>query len=190
MTIKVMLVEDDPFWQTHIAGDLSRQSDIEVVCTASTKEECLNMVRSCPDIDVVLMDINLTENQLDGLDAAREIRQLPHNAKVVMLTSLQEAEVIVRSFQCGAANFINKSSLNDVVQAIRDVHANRSAIHSDAASTLIHEIQLMVLTPMERQVYELREQGMNKNEIAQMLHKSFNTVKSQLKSIRNKLVIR
>ncbi|MCQ6557597.1 response regulator transcription factor [Paenibacillus mendelii] len=187
--IKVMLVEDDPFWQTHLADDLSHISDIEVVCTAANKEECLHAVQTF-DIDVILMDINLTANHLDGLDAAQEIWQMPNPAKIIMLTSLQEAEVIVKSFQCGAANFINKSSLGDVVQAIRDAHANKSSIHPDAASSLIHEIQLMALTPMERQVYELKKQGMNKIEIAQALQKSFNTVKTQLKSIRNKLSIR
>lgn len=187
--IKVMLVEDDPFWQNHIACDLNQVSDIEVVCTAATKEECLHAVQSV-DCDVVLMDINLTSNQLDGLDAAQEIRQMPHPAKIIMLTSLHEAEVVVRSFQCGATNFINKSSLSDVVQAIRDAHANKSSIHPDAAASLIHEIQLMALTPMEREVYELKQQGMNKSEISRVLHKSFNTVKTQMKSIRSKLGIR
>ena len=57
-------------------------------------------------------------------------------------------------------------------------------IHSDAAEVVRNEIQLSVLTPMEREVYELKKQGLNKTQIAEKLFKSINTIKSQIRSIR------
>ncbi|UUZ79695.1 response regulator transcription factor [Paenibacillus sp. P26] len=186
--IKVMLVEDDPFWQQTLAADLNELEDIEVVYTAATKEEACGAAET-GDIDIVLMDINLTENRLDGLEAARELALSARNdLKIIMLTSLQEKEIIIKSFQHGAKNYITKSSYKDIVQAIRDTYAGKPAIHADAAPVLVKEIQLSQLTPAEREIYDLKEAGMNKTQISEMLHKSVNTIKSQLKSIRNKLM--
>lgn len=186
--IRVMLVEDDPFWQQHLSSDLADEPDMEVVAVASTKEEAVQAAINHP-VDVILMDINLTANNLDGLEALKEILSLLYESgiKVIMLTSLTEKEVIMKSFQLGALNYITKQSYKDIVKAIREAYENRSTIHADAARVMRSEIQLMELTPMEREVFELRKEGLSKSQISEKLHKSTNTIKSQLKSIKNKL---
>lgn len=187
--IRIMLVEDDPFWRENIASDLAEEPDMEVAASVATKEEAVETAKHT-ELDVILMDINLTGNQLDGLEAAEQILRLPgrEQVKVIMLTSITEAEVIMKSFRLGALNYLNKSSFRDMVQAIRDAHAGKAAIHADAARMLRDEIQLMELTPMEREVFDLRRNGMSKREISEKLHKSTNTIKSQLRSIKNKLI--
>lgn len=162
------------------------EPDIQLVKVCSTKEEALEAI-SCMEVHVVLLDINLTENHLDGLDTAKEINKLRNRPKMIMLTSLNEDQIILDSFRSGADNFISKSSYKDIVQAIRDAYMNKSAIHPDASTVLRTEIQLSLLTPMERKVYNLRKQGLNKTQISEQLRKSFNTIKSQWKSIKNKL---
>jgi DNA-binding NarL/FixJ family response regulator len=187
-TIKVMLVEDDPFWQRTLAEDLAGEPDLSVTHIASTKEEACSMAEQAV-VDVVLMDINLTENRLDGLEAAREIKlKSGRELKVIMLTSLQEKEIIVRSFQNGAHNYITKASYKDIVQAIRDAHAGRPVLHPDAVPALVQEIQLIQLTPSERELYEMRKKGYTRSQISSTLNKSVNTIKTQLRSIREKLV--
>ncbi|MFD1953640.1 response regulator [Paenibacillus thailandensis] len=187
--IRVMLVEDDPFWQENISRDLAEEPDIEVVAVTGTKEEAVQAALG-KEIDVVLMDINLTENRLDGLEAAHELTTLipeRRRIKIIMLTSLSDKEIIVKSFQLGAMNYITKQSYKDIVRAIRDAHEDRSSIHADAADVMRSEVQLMTLTPVEREVFELRRQGFSKQQISDKLHKSTNTIKSQLKSIKAKL---
>ncbi|MFD1177095.1 response regulator [Paenibacillus puldeungensis] len=186
--IRIMLVEDDPFWRDHISSDLADEPDIEVVAVAATKEEAIEAA-SQRDIDVILMDINLTGNNLDGLEAVEKILRLPNlkPVKIIMLTSITEAEVIMKSFRLGALNYINKSSYEDILQAIREAQHGRSSIHSDAAQIMRNEMQLMELTPMEREVFDLRKTGLSKREISEHLHKSTNTIKTQLRSIKNKL---
>jgi DNA-binding NarL/FixJ family response regulator len=186
--IKVMLVEDDEFWRQQLSSDLNKEEDIQVVKAAVTKQEALEAFQTM-EIDVILMDINLTENQLDGLEAARDISMNKElNTKIIMLTSLTDKEIILKSFQNGAVNYITKSSFQDIVKAIREAYADVSSIHPDAAPVMRHEIQLMLLTPSERELYELREKGYNKTQMSQLLHKSVNTIKTQLRSIRNKLL--
>ncbi|GJM79390.1 DNA-binding response regulator [Paenibacillus sp. HMSSN-139] len=186
--IRVMLVEDDPFWRDHISADLAEESDIEVAALATTKEEAIEAATR-QTLDVVLMDINLTGNNLDGLEAAEHILRIPaqETVKVIMLTSISEADVIMKSFRLGALNYINKSSCKDILQAIRDAHRGRASIHCDAARVMRNEVQLMELTPMEREVFDLRRNGLSKREISEKLQKSANTIKSQLRSIKNKL---
>lgn len=186
--IRVMLVEDDEFWRQQLSSDLNKEEDIQVVKAAVTKQEALEAFQTM-EIDVILMDINLTENQLDGLEAARDISMNKElNSKIIMLTSLTDKEIILKSFQNGAVNYITKSSFQDIVKAIREAYADVSSIHPDAAPVMRHEIQLMLLTPSERELYELREKGYNKTQMSQLLHKSVNTIKTQLRSIRNKLL--
>lgn len=186
--IKVMLVEDDPFWQRTLAEDLAGEPDLAVVRVASTKEEACSFAEQAL-VDVVLMDINLTENRLDGLEAARELKlKSGRELKVIMLTSLQEKEIVVRSFRNGAHNFITKASYKDIVQAIRDAHAGRPALHPDAVPALVQEVRLAQLTPSERELFEMRERGLSRSQISAALNKSINTVKTQLRSIREKLV--
>lgn len=186
--IRVMLVEDDPFWREHISADLADEIDVAVAGVASTKEEAVE-IAALVDLDVILMDINLTGNNLDGLDAAEEIlRQEKNNSvKVIMLTSITESEVIMKSFRLGAMNYINKSSYQDILHAIREAHSGRASIHPDAARAMRSEVQLMELSPTEREVFELRKSGLSKREISERLHKSTNTIKTQLRSIKNKL---
>ncbi|MGM0879948.1 MAG: DNA-binding response regulator [Bacillota bacterium] len=186
--IKVMLVEDDTFWQRRLSVDLGWEEDIEVIKIASAKEEALAAAKAL-DLDVVLMDIHLAADRLDGLELTREILTAkPGQVKVIMLTSLDEQAVIIKSFQNGAVNFINKSNYRDIVQAIRDADRNTPSIHPDAIPAIMKEMQLSILTPAEKEVYLLKEKGLSKTEISNRLHKSVSTIKTQMRHIKHKLI--
>lgn len=185
--IRVLLVEDDPFWQNRLRHDLGEMPDIEVTAVLSDKESAIDFLRQERN-DVVLMDIHLTGNNLDGLEATRIIdRMTKGSTKIVMLTSFEESAVIIDSFRQGAINYIPKSSYAGVVAAIREAYAGKASLQAEVADAVRAELQLSVLTPMEREVYELKNKGLNKNQIAERLIKSVNTIKSHLKNIRDKL---
>jgi two-component system, NarL family, response regulator DevR len=186
-TIRILLVEDDPFWQKRLQEDLNMEPDMEVVMVAATREQANESAKSTV-FDIVLLDINLSFNKLDGLDVARDfLKNKDVQSKVIMLTSLTDREVIIKSFQNGAVNFINKSSYGDIVRTVRDVFNGIISIHPDASLELIKEVQLSILTPVEREVYHLKQKGLTREQIANKLFKSINTIKTQIRSIRNKL---
>ncbi|MGE5703717.1 MAG: response regulator [Clostridia bacterium] len=188
--ISVMIVEDDPFWQLRLSEDLSLEHDIEVIGVSSYREDALSFLRN-NIVNVILMDINLTENRLDGLDTARDIFRLHPTSprpSIIMLTSLDDDEVIVRSFESGAINYLSKSSYRDIVTAIRNAYHGKNTIHSDAAAAIVKEMQIGVLTPSEKEVYRLKKKGFTKTQISEQLHKSVNTIRTQLKSIKKKLL--
>ncbi|RKP44494.1 DNA-binding response regulator [Cohnella endophytica] len=185
--IRVLIVEDDLFWQDQLRHELGDEPDIDVLATVSGKDEALQFIQQHPT-DVVLMDINLTANNLDGIEATRMIvRLMSERTKVIMLTSLHQSDIIVDSFRNGAINYITKSNYAHLVAAIREADQGKASIHADVADAVRNELKLSILTPMEREVYQMKAQGFNKFQIAEKLFKSVNTIKSQLKSIRDKL---
>ncbi|MBW7476956.1 response regulator transcription factor [Paenibacillus oenotherae] len=187
--IKVMLVEDDEFWVENICRELNNEKDIEIVKVASTKDDAVHYARENA-IDTILMDINLSSNNMDGIEAVKEINSFTHT-NIIMLTNIVDTDVILHCFEHGAINYISKSNIRDMVEAIRDSVTEGSGIHPDAAEALRKGYQklkkLQILTSVEREVYELKESGFTVKQIASRLHKSFYTVKNQLSVIRNKL---
>lgn len=182
-----MIVEDDPFWLDRIAADLGEESDMEIVAAVSAKEEALHLLQQL-EADIVLMDVNLTSNNTDGIEAARAIVRLTgEKTKIVMLTSIREQDVIVDSFRKGAINYITKSNYPKLVAAVREAHAGQAMLSPDVSEAIRSELRLSTLTPMEREVYDMKKQGLTKTQIADKLFKSVNTIKSQLRSIRDKL---
>ncbi|MEB4857800.1 response regulator transcription factor [Priestia megaterium] len=188
--IKVILVEDDPFWQKNISMYIEKEADdIEVIKIVDSKEKVLEIVEDESQIDIVLMDINLTAANLDGIEIIEILSK--QKIKAIALTSINEQDVIVESFESGAVNYINKSSIYDIILAIREAVEGRNQIHSDAAGALLvkmrEEKKLRSLTSSEREVYNLEKKGYKKRDIAEHLYKTIDTIKKHSRSWRRKL---
>ncbi|MBX9971109.1 response regulator transcription factor [Priestia aryabhattai] len=188
--IKVILVEDDPFWQKNISMYIEKEADdIEVIKIVDSKEKVLEIVENESQIDIVLMDINLTAANLDGIEIIEILSK--QKIKAIALTSINEQDVIVESFESGAVNYINKSSIYDIILAIREAVEGRNQIHSDAAGALLvkmrEEKKLRSLTSSEREVYNLEKKGYKKRDIAEHLYKTIDTIKKHSRSWRRKL---
>ncbi|HBE79945.1 MAG TPA: DNA-binding response regulator [Firmicutes bacterium] len=188
--IKVFLVDDDPEWLGMMKIFLENFPDITVVGAAATRDEAVIMAQTL-DIDVILMDINLTETRYDGIYAAAEICRLK-TVKILMLTSLNEEDVILNSFIAGAVNYIPKSNYLEVPEAIRATYLNRSPVEIALRdySRLKKTEQLLNLTPSELEIYSLAEQGYNQAQISQCLQKSEQTIKNQIGVILKKLDVK
>ncbi|WP_368896467.1 response regulator transcription factor [Priestia megaterium] len=188
--IKVILVEDDPFWQKNISMYIEKEADdIEVIKIVDSKEKVLEIVENESQIDIVLMDINLTAANFDGIEIIEILSK--QKIKAIALTSINEQDVIVESFESGAVNYINKSSIYDIILAIREAVEGRNQIHSDAAGALLvkmrEEKKLRSLTSSEREVYNLEKKGYKKRDIAEHLYKTIDTIKKHSRSWRRKL---
>lgn len=92
--IRVAIVEDDPDWLKAMIRFLNKTNDLLIIGTATNKEEAILLAKDW-DVDVILMDINLSENKYDGIYAAIEIGEVS-SAKIIMLTSLNEEHLITQ----------------------------------------------------------------------------------------------
>jgi DNA-binding NarL/FixJ family response regulator len=188
--IHVLIVEDDAIWRRCITEYIEREDDITVLCSVTNKEEAISIAKA-NQLDVILMDINLTENKLDGIEAASEL--IFHtDAKIIMLTALSEEDLILNAFSAGAVNYVSKSDYRRLPAIIRSTVFNCkpvSVLLNDYLR-LKEEETLHVLTNAEREVFDLIRQGFTQSQIEQKLFKSESTVKKQVNHILKKLKVR
>jgi Response regulator containing a CheY-like receiver domain and an HTH DNA-binding domain len=188
--IKVAVVEDDLIFQKAITNFLNKQSDMIVVGVAANKNDAVALAKSI-EIDIILMDINLSGNESDGIIAAMEISQFS-NAKIIMLTGIDNASTVMDSFKAGALHYILKENYIEIPSIIRLLHKNETPFKLliNEFSRLKKEEQLQDLSSPEKEIFRLIEQGYTQAEIAQKLYKTQNTIKTQIKSILKKLKVK
>ncbi|MGF7030645.1 DNA-binding NarL/FixJ family response regulator [Paenibacillus mucilaginosus] len=196
--IRVVIVEDDPDWLRGLQSYLQKEGDIEVVGTASSGEAGVELLERV-EADVVLMDIMMSDSP-EGLWAAAEIVKCS-GTRVVMLSSMEEKEMIFEAFKAGAVDYMVKSNFTEIPAMIRSAYANRSAIHPSVAAQmreefrrlkqLEHEVRVRelknLLTPTEIQVLDLIEKGHTQTQIADKFVVSIRTIKVHVGNILKKL---
>lgn len=196
--IRILIVEDDPEWLRGLSAYLSKEPDLHIAATASSLEEARRILRGA-EFDVVLMDIMLADN-MEGIQLTAEITG-SGTAKVIMLTSMEEKEMIFEAFKAGALDYHLKSEFQDIPHAIRSAYRNRAPISAAAADQLREEFRRLtaveqefrvkqiedLLTPTEKHILEMVDEGLSQSEIADKLVVSIRTVKVHIGNILKKL---
>jgi len=133
--IRVLLVDDDPLLRSGLKLMLAPEPEIEVVAEAGDGDEVLAAVdRHRPD--VVLMDIRMP--RLDGIAATRLLSQQPQPPKVIVLTTFDADELVLRALQAGAAGFLLKDTPPaEIVRAIELVHGGDGMLSPGVTRRLI-----------------------------------------------------
>ncbi|WP_151082316.1 response regulator [Nocardioides cynanchi] len=181
-TIRVVIVDDHAVLRAGLEQLLAGQADLEVVGTAASGGEAIELVRELRP-DVVLMDLQMPG--MDGVAATREI-VAEKLADVLVLTSYSDAERIVGALDAGAMGYLLKDAEPDeVLIGIRAVARGESPINPRAARELLgarRTTPAAELTPRETEVLVLVRQGLANKQIARRLGISERTVKAHLTS--------
>lgn len=186
-SIRVLCVDDHRIVREGLSLIIGRQPDMEVVATASSGEEAIDLFGKCRP-DVTLMDLNL--RGLGGLDAIKAIRRQDGQARIVVLTMHDGEEYIHRALEAGAATYLLKDTLSDhLIGVIRDVFEGRRTLTPDVEARLAERAGNAHLTPREVQVVQLISEGMRNKEIAAALGISFETAQVHVKNILAKLKV-
>jgi DNA-binding NarL/FixJ family response regulator len=199
-TIRVLLVDDDPLVRSGLRMMLAGAEQIEVVGEVDDGRGVLAAL-DVHHPDVVLMDIRMP--QLDGIAATRLLRAQPKSPGVIVLTTFDADELVLRALQAGAAGFLLKDTPpTEIVQAIEHVYAGDGSLSPGVARRLIalvagdseagarHEDatrRLQTLSAREREVALAVGQGLSNAEIAAELHMSVATVKAHVSRLLTKL---
>lgn len=116
--IRVLIVEDDDDFAYLIQDQLTRQGDMEVVGRARDRRGALALAQSL-EPRVVLMDLSLSAAQMDGVEAARDIR-IATGAKVVILTVYEDPKVVLEaSRRAFASGYVFKSQFALIPETVR-----------------------------------------------------------------------
>jgi len=196
--ITVALVDDDPMVRTGLNFILKGEDGIDVAWQASDGAEALTTLRDQP-VDVVLLDVRMPG--LDGLATLEELRGWQTRPRVIVLTTFNTDDYVVRALKLGADAFLLKDAdPARLIEAIQRVVAGENVLAPDVTRTLITvatdaptagdpsaRALVAALTEREREVAVLMTQGLTNNQIGTRLHLSLASVKSHLTSMFTKL---
>jgi DNA-binding NarL/FixJ family response regulator len=198
--IRVLLVDDDALVRSGLRMMLAGAERVEVVAEVDDGRGVLAAV-DAQHPDVVLMDIRMP--QLDGIEATRLLRAQPRAPQVLVLTTFDADELVVRALRAGAAGFLLKDTAPaEIVRAIELVAAGESMLSPSVARRLValvagdpdsaarHEVareRLAGLSPREREVALAVGRGLANAEIAAELFMSVATVKAHVSRLLTKL---
>ncbi|HWH92663.1 MAG TPA: response regulator transcription factor [Baekduia sp.] len=200
--IRVVLVDDDALVRAGLKMMLSGADRIAVVGEADDGRSVLAALdRHRPD--VVLMDLRMPI--VDGIEATRLVREQPDPPAVVVLTTFDADELVLRALQAGAAGFLLKDTPPaEIVRAIELVHAGEAMLSPAVARRLIAlvagdgeaaarqeraRVKLATLSAREHEVATAVGQGRANAEIAAELHMSVATVKAHVSRLLAKLEV-
>jgi NarL family two-component system response regulator YdfI len=175
---------------------LETADDLQVVGEAADGAECLRLVPSLTP-DVVLMDLQMPG--MDGITAIGHLRREHPEIAIVILTTFNEDELMLRGLQAGARGYLLKDTdrqtlLDTITAAARgetllkpEILSRVLALQQDSSTAAASSNQEFILSSREREVLHAAALGERNKEIAYKLGISERTVKAHLSSIYNKL---
>jgi DNA-binding NarL/FixJ family response regulator len=193
--MRILLVDDHEVVRLGLRTLLERQPGFRVVGEAGTAEEAVEQALVLHP-DVVVMDIRLPGKS--GIEATREIVQRLPEAKVIILTSYAEDELLFDAIEAGAAGYVLKRvGSDDLVRAIETVGRGESLLSPAVTARVMARVReasrqtaraaFADLTEQELRVLALVAAGKTNREIAHVLHLSAGTVRNYVSTILGKL---
>ncbi|GAB3020858.1 DNA-binding response regulator [Nocardioides flavus (ex Wang et al. 2016)] len=212
MPVRLAVVDDDPMVRAALGMMLGGDSGLSVVVEAGDGEEALRVVPAA-GVDVVLMDIRMPVR--DGLSATAALLAEHPDLKVIVLTTFDTDDMVLRALRTGAAGFLLKDTPPArLVEAIRAVAAGEPMLSPSVTAQLIAAVTrsddahaegggegtgdgegrrraardaLAVLTEREREVADGVARGLSNAEIAAELFMGVPTVKTHVGRLFTKL---
>ena len=196
--IRVLIVDDDALVRAGLKMILSSAADLEVVGEAADGVDVPSAVAAHRP-DVVLMDIRMP--RVDGLTATEALRARAGAPEVIVLTTFDADEFVLRALRAGASGFLLKDTPPaDILRAVRRVAEGEATLSPTVTRQLIAHVstpaqpspsraaeQLARLSERERDVALAVAQGRSNAEISVELHMSVATVKAHVSRMLTKL---
>lgn len=198
MTARIMIVDDDPLVRSGLRLLLGGDAGLDIVAEAGNGQEALDTHATAP-VDLVLMDLRMPV--LDGIAATGRFKALASPPAIIVLTTFDADDYVVRALAMGADGFLLKDTPPDeIVAAIHQVLDGRPALSPSVTAALIKQVvtsgghrtssaveRVDRLTARERDVAVELARGASNAEIAERLYMSIATVKAHISHIFTKL---
>lgn len=190
--ITVLLVDDHEMVRLGVGTYLGTQSDIEVVAEADNGKTGVELALHYRP-DIILMDLVMDE--MDGIEATKEIIKQWPAAKIIVVTSFLDDEKLYPAIEAGAISYILKTSrASDIVEAVRSTYKGNSVLEPKIAGKMMSKMRQRDahqlhedLTERELEILLLIAEGKSNQDIAEELYITVKTVKTHVSSILSKL---
>jgi NarL family two-component system response regulator YdfI len=189
--IRILIADDHLVVREGLRAILEAAPDLTPVGEAADGAEAVRLAGELSP-DVVLMDLRMPN--MDGIEAIGQIKACYPEVEVVILTTYDDDEYIVRGLRAGARGYLLKDSGRKVLfEAIRAAARGESLFPSSVVDKVVahlaepRPVQAGGLSERESEVLELLAEGAANKEIAARLHITERTVKAHVTGIFNKL---
>ena len=196
MSLRIAIFDDNKNIRDSIKMLLQTETSFEVAGSFSNVFDCVNDVIECRP-DVVLMDIEMPG--MNGIEAVQLIKKEFPQVQVLMQTVFEDDDRVFDSICAGASGYILKNHLNTkLVDAIKELQFGGSPMSPSIARKVLNKLQQTPeikpvatpdyqLTPREKEVLGCLVNGLSYKMIGAELHISYETVRSHVKKIYEKL---
>lgn len=206
--MRILIVDDQRLMREGLATLIGLEPDIEVVGTAVDGIDAYSQALELRP-DVILMDIRMPG--MDGVEGSELILKHLPETKILILTTFDDAELILRALDTGVHGYLLKDMPSEaIVSAVQTVYNGGTVLQPLIPAMLLKELrsltesnpvesnpsslsepqELMLLTDREREVLAVLGQGLNNKEIADLLHITEGTVKNHVSNLIAKLGMR
>lgn len=191
--IRVVIVEDDKEMRDGLESIVRFHPSLQCLASYGSAEEALGKI-SANVPDIVLMDIHLPG--ISGIECVKQLKTILPQSQFMMCTVYEDSENVFDSLCAGATGYLLKNSPpGRITDAIIDLYHGGSPMSSVIARKVINAFQpekqlnkdLETLTKREREMLELLAKGYRYKEIADKLFISFETVRTHIHNIYEKL---
>lgn len=188
MTIRVAVVDDHPIVRDGIVANLQDASDIAIAGSAGSASEALSLVRR-ERPDLVLLDLELPDRS--GLELIPELKAALPELRIVVFSAYGGEERVAAALSLGADSYVLKGTPSDELLAtIRSAVAGQPRLGAEVAAQLLrslHTPRHLRITPREREVLGLIEEGLSNKAIATRLNVAERTVRFHVGEILDRL---
>ena len=199
--IRVFLLHEMRLMCNVLASAIEDEPDIEIVGSATTLEEAIEVLKQNDNIDVILTSSQLPDQ--GSIRLIQFVQEVNSSIDIIVIGLAEVKENVLHYVEAGASGYVSKdSSIDDMVSAIRMAQQGKAEVPPTIVAAMIERlseyaqifadlemgvVESSGLTQRELEVLELLGQNMTNNEIADQLVIEVGTVKNHVHSILNKL---
>ncbi len=187
---RITIIEDNLVIRDNVSRFIRFHEEFDVVETVGSIESFMHLLQKDQRFktDIILLDIGLPG--VSGLDGIPMILEKMPDVDIIMLTSYEEEDVILRALCSGACSYLSKkASLEEIVDAIRIVVKGGSYMSPSIAREIVTHLmggrvsKATILTDRQKEILEKLVEGKSYGAIAQSLFISVETVRTHVKSM-------
>lgn len=193
--MNVVIIDDDRLVTNSLKTIIESDPNINVVDVGNNGNDAISLYTKLKP-NVLLMDIRM--NELNGINAAKQILSLDKNAKILFLTTFEDDEYITKAINIGVKGYILKQDFESIIPSLKAVYLGQTVFAENIVSKLQDicskeekvDLDKFNLTQREIQIIKLISNGLNNKEISNNLYISEGTVRNTISTILEKLNLR
>ncbi len=187
--MNIIIIDDDPLVVESLKTIINANG-IDILAVGYDGPQAIKLYnRHKPDL--ILMDIRMEE--MNGIEASKEILKADPYAKILLLTTFQDDEYILSALSLGCKGYILKQNIKGIFPAINAVHSGNLVFDSKIVKNIKRYTEKDIdleLSDREFDILLLVAEGLNNKEIAERLYLSEGTVRNYISNMLEKLSLR